>query len=291
MSIKIILLKEDTCVFTLKNVDISIANSLRRTMIAELPTMAIDLVEIEINTSVLQDEFIAHRLGLIPLISYDVDQFKYSRDCDCTDGCEKCQVIFSLNVKCDKDKYLVTTKDLKSSDSRVKPVEFSNDSEDLGKYIVLNKLGKNQELKLKAIAKKGIGKEHTKWSPVATVAMQYVADIKIDSNSDLSKEQKKNFVASCPKNVYSYDEKNDCIEIENLDKCTFCQECKVYSDSIGKKDFVSVQPVKGIKGHHDFFFHVETTGALKPNVIVMSALNVLHEKIKNLQAQLIKTIL
>jgi len=44
--------------------------------------VAIDMVEIETNTTVLPDEFIAHRLGMIPLVSANCDEaIRYTRVC------------------------------------------------------------------------------------------------------------------------------------------------------------------------------------------------------------------
>lgn len=63
--------------------DVSLVNSLRRVMMVEVPTVAIDLVDIEVNTSVLTDEFIAHRLGLIPLYSRGAMAMRIPAECPC----------------------------------------------------------------------------------------------------------------------------------------------------------------------------------------------------------------
>jgi DNA-directed RNA polymerase II subunit RPB3 len=161
--------------FELQNVDLAFANSIRRTILAEVPTMAIDLVEIEANTSVLPDEFICHRLGLIPLVSKNVDDVVYSRDCECDQYCELCSVTLTLHARCTGDEIMkVYARDLVVDNMRANqwvgnPV--ITDPEGLG--TVICKLRKGQELRMKCIAKKGIAKEHAKWAPTAAVGFEY----------------------------------------------------------------------------------------------------------------------
>ena len=59
-------LTEDAIVFYVRGIDLSLANALRRIMIAEVETLAIEMVEVEENDTVLFDEFLVHRMGLVP---------------------------------------------------------------------------------------------------------------------------------------------------------------------------------------------------------------------------------
>jgi len=300
-SIEILELTEEKIVFLLKSVDTSFANALRRIMIAEVPTMAIDLVEIETNTSVLNDEFLAHRLGLIPLKSSEVNGFKYSKDCSCnTVRCPECSVEYSLHCKCTESgvTQVVTSKDLRIEEGynrNVVPIDpVGRIDSPSASFILLDKIRRNQEIKLKAIAKKGVGKEHSKWSPVSTVAVTIVPSIKLHNArmNELSREQKIEFVNCCPSKVYKYNEKStnsseSGVEIENLNACTYCQECVLKAEEFGKKDLVQVKEKRTQPfGRCDFIFTVESTGALKPEDILQSAFHILQDKLKMMEYEI-----
>ncbi|CCE94112.1 DNA-directed RNA polymerase II core subunit RPB3 TDEL_0H02530 [Torulaspora delbrueckii] len=166
---------KDNVDFILSQVDLAMANSLRRIMMAEIPTLAIDSVEIETNTTVLADEFIAHRLGLIPLQSTDIEQLEYCRDCFCEDHCDKCSVVLTLQAIGESESTTnVYAKDLVIvSNLMGRNIGHPIIQDKEGNGVLICKLRKGQELSMKCVAKKGISKEHAKWGPAAAIEFEY----------------------------------------------------------------------------------------------------------------------
>ncbi|PWA35696.1 DNA-directed RNA polymerase family protein [Artemisia annua] len=283
-TIKIRELKHDYAKFELRNTDASVANALRRVMISEVPTIAIDLVEIEVNSSVLNDEFIAHRLGLIPLTSERAMSMRFSRDCDACDGdgqCEFCSVEFHLRAKCINDNTLdVTSKDLYSSDHTVVPVDFSGDvgfdSGEEQRGITIVKLRKGQELRLRAIARKGIGKDHAKWSPAATVTFMYEPEIHINEEmmETLSLEEKTSVVESSPTKVFGINPHTQQVEVVDPEAYTYDDEVLKKVEAMGKPGLVEIYAKED-----SFIFTVESTGAVKASQLVINAIDVLKQKL------------
>lgn len=152
---------DDKIKVTLEGVPRSYANAIRRFAISEVPTMAIDEVVVLENSSVMYDELLAHRLGLIPLRT-DLSRYVLPEECDCKSalGCPRCRVLLVLDVETNRTK-VVHSGELVSEDEFVKPVSDG---------IPIVKLAPRQRIKLEAYARLGRGKEHAKWQ-AATVSV------------------------------------------------------------------------------------------------------------------------
>lgn len=151
MEIQLLEKSQDEIKFKISGITPAVAAVIRRIIISEIPTMAIEWVDFYKNDSVLPDEVIAHRLGLIPL-TFDKNFHTIPEKCDCEKkGCVKCQVKLYLYKK---GPGYVYSGDLKTTDEKVKP---------LYDRIPITYLNEEEELELEAIAQLGLGKEHAKW--------------------------------------------------------------------------------------------------------------------------------
>jgi len=298
--IEILSIKRDEITFILSKCPLYLANALRRVMIAEVPTMAFDFVEIQENTTVLHDEFISHRLGLIPLVSGRANDFDYSRDCACDGICSKCSVKFKLDVTNQEEFETMTVTSLHIENETdcddfqerekcqdVVPVDYQiihgeSGQEDNYDPITLVKLGPGQRLRFTALAKKGISKEHAKFQPVSAIGFQPDPTIVIDQEEvlNLTEDQKEEFVESCPTKVFTLD--GGQIFATNPRDCMYCEDCVTLAiEKFESKNLVQIHESKDT-----FIVTVEGVGSIQPAEIVTRALDILVEKLDTVEKAL-----
>jgi DNA-directed RNA polymerase subunit D len=214
--------------------------------------MAIEEAEIRKNSSILYDEIIAHRLGLIPLKT-DLKTYNLPGKCTCEGaGCAKCTLKLTLKAK---GPGMITAKDMQSSDPKVVPVYPD---------MPIVKLLKGQLLELEATAILGKGKDHMKWSP-AIAYYKYKPVVDIAKNPDNADEVAKR----CPVNVFSCKSGKLSINKDNLFDCHLCGECAE----------VSKGAVKLNETDSEFIFFIEPFGQLSIKEIVEQAVSVMDEKL------------
>lgn len=294
--------------FRLSNTDVSVANAIRRIMIAEVPTMAINLVTVIENTSPLADEYIVHRLGLIPLHSENVEEFEFAHDCESCEGyCSNCSVSLRLSVTAPAvGVRVVTSKDLVVSNNsesdahcrkvfpvhdsgnvKPRPEELMRKADDDGAdAILIARLSSGQRIEMTAIARKGIAKDHAKHSPMCTVSyriMPPATELVLDRiNSVLSLGAKKELVEASS-GLICLDETSEAIRYE-----TPFEEGRIAITPDTTRKVGQLAIAAGAKPHevvklnpepHYFDFTAETTGAMSPFQALQMALDILARKV------------
>ena len=287
--IKIKRLDKEEIVFDLTGAEPPLANALRRIMIAEIPTMAIEKVEMWQNTSVIPDENLAHRLGLIPI---DVDprlfedkdpnkpydsrnSLRFKLHAQCTKKVKSAPVI--LNNTRDEEEFFnhpnVYSGDLEwipigdqlerfEKEGIPKPKPFHDD-------ILIAKMRPGQEIEMELICEKGIGRTHAKWSPVCTAYYRLLPDIRF-KGVPIQGEDAEELKRTCPMGVFDIEDIGKTAVVKNSEACTTCRECVRHEKFADKVDLGKLKD--------SFEFHVESVGIYKPEEIVIEALQKLKEK-------------
>jgi len=234
--------------FILKNANPVLANLLRRYMMEEVPVMAIEDIEFRKNNSILYDEIIAHRLGLIPLKT-DLKSYYLPKACKCGGkGCARCTLKMTLTAK---GPCTVYASEIKSKDPKVKPVYPK---------MPIVRLLKGQDLELEATAILGKGKDHVKWSP-GLVWHTYKPKITVNNNHpDFEK-----FKNKYPPQVFK-DGKIDKLLIEEKN---LVDACDGVNDKIVKIEYDNTSLI----------FHVESWGQLDYKEMVLQALDIFQEEL------------
>jgi DNA-directed RNA polymerase subunit D len=268
VEIQILEKTDDFMRFIVSGVNVPFVNALRRIMLIEVPTMAIDEIVILENSSILHDEILAHRMGLIPLKT-DLDSYNLPEECKCESelGCNLCRTNLTLEAEATDKTTIVYSGDLKSENPDITPVSSK---------IPIVKLAPEQRINLEAYARLGKGKSHAKWQPVSMCTYMYLPEIKVDSKRC---DACGKCVEVCPEEVLV--DMAEGIKTQEVINCTLCMDC---ADAC-PKDPAALEITWD---NEAFIFKIESTGALPPERILSEALKILDNKLKDFSVQLKK---
>ncbi len=245
--------KKGALSFLVKGTTSGFVNTLRRLIVNEVPTMAIDQVEIKKNSTILYDEVVAHRLGMVPLKT-DLKSYELPEKCACKkQGCAQCQLKLSLKTK---GSGYVYTERLESTDPKVVPAYDK---------MPVAKLVKGQQLEVDAIAVLGTGRSHAKWSP-GCIWFTGQPHVSVNNSSQKFDEFKNNY----PPQIFNKSgkiDKNLILDLNLVDAC----------------DGVCDDVVQVRYDENNFIFHVEPFGQLSSKEMLLSAVDVMEEKIAEME--------
>jgi len=258
-------------VLDVRGVTPSFLNALRRTMVSQVPKLAIEDVTIYDNTSALFDEIVAHRLGLLP-VPTDLNAFNRRwkdnnadpKEAACTcggEGCPNCTVLFTLSKE---GPCMVYSGDLvPAADAKFRIVDPK---------IPIVKLLEGQRVMLEAGAILGEGREHAKWVPVTAVGYQEYPTVKLGSVPPATLEKMKK---TAPEGALAF----EGTAVRVLDPF----KAATYLRSVRK-----LYELEGLELGHEpgrWVLRIETDGSLSPVAALRKALGIVMEKLKHVEAE------
>ncbi|QUC17805.1 uncharacterized protein UV8b_02046 [Ustilaginoidea virens] len=305
--------------FSLMGIDASLANAFRRILISEIPTLAVENVYVENNTSVIQDEVLAHRLGLIPfdggrqgLHNFLKWHKKPEPGEDPYAGCFDWNTVrLELNVTCtvnpdaapdEKDPLKaynnahVYARDIVFVPTGKQVEYFSGDDAiaPVNPDILIAKLRPPQTISLSMHMHKGIGADHAKFSPVATASYRLMPIIKI--LKPILGDDAVKFARCFPQGV---------IGLEQVTAEEAAQAGSGYEGRVGEQKAVVRDPMKdtvsreclrhaefegkvklGRRRDH-FIFSIESTGQWDSDELFLESVKHLKLKCKKLEQQVV----
>ncbi|KAG8185524.1 hypothetical protein JTE90_012861 [Oedothorax gibbosus] len=275
-------LDEDVLEFDMMGVGPPIANAIRRILIAEVKTMAIDKIHLFNNTTVIPDEVLTHRIGLIP-IKVDPRLFNIKATDD-DEGTEEDTLQFDLKVKCtrtgaSKSDFLPDSKAFNHSkvySSDLKFVPIGNQKQMYGyirpvkEDILIAVMKPGHEIDLRAFCYKNKGREHAKFSPVVIASYKLLPELRL--HDKITGDDAKTLAKCFPKGVIEIVKENGqkVAKIANP-RLINCSRNVFLHEEL--KDRVEICKVKD-----HYLFTVESAGALSPEELVTEAINILKEK-------------
>lgn len=244
--------KKQKLMFFLNGSNEIFANTIRRLIIEEVPTLAVENLEIKENNSALYDEMLALRLGLIP-IKTDLKSYRLPQNEDEIEE-KSARCTLQIRLKTAKKGY-VYAEDAESSDPKC---IFA-----YPKMPIVKLLAK-QKLDVTMIAVMGQGKEHIKWAP-GWAYYKKEPIIKIGKVKDPVK-----LVENCPDGVFVM--KNNKLEL--VKEKVYESQLLEYYNQLDKE--IKIEYSKNI------IFTLESWGQLSCKEILTKSCEVLAEKTKEM---------
>ncbi|XP_044746415.1 DNA-directed RNA polymerases I and III subunit RPAC1 [Coccinella septempunctata] len=283
---------ENEIEFDLIGIHPGLANTFRRIMISDIPSMAIERVQILNNTSIIPDEVLTHRFGLIPLKA-DPRLFEFKSDADPAEK-DVNTLEFEIKVKCtsvkENTKNSLCAEDIyKNSNvysSQIKWLPIGDQRQkfkekDIGPIhpdILIAKMRPSHEIDCKLIAVKGIGRDHAKFSPVVAAFYRLLPEIKIikEVSGEAAERLQKCFAPGVIE-VKKEEGKNIAV-VKDARYDTGSRNVLKFPDL---KDSVVINRVED-----HMIFTIESVGALKPDDIFRESVKYLKDKCLNLLQEL-----